>query len=62
MLSQLMMRSNYTIICLFLLMTGLFASQAHGQVLYGSLVGTINDQSGGVVAGATVASRTRALA
>jgi hypothetical protein len=37
-----------------MLLTGLFVSQSQAQVLYGSLVGTINDQSGAAVAGATV--------
>jgi hypothetical protein len=38
---------------------GLFTSPAYSQVLYGSLVGTIVDPSGGVVANATVTATNR---
>jgi len=45
--------------CSFLLLfllfaAGLTAVPAHGQVLYGSLVGTVTDQTGAVVPGATI--------
>ena len=54
MIYQSGMRRKCTFFVALILLTGLFVSQSHAQVLYGSLVGTINDQSGGVVAGATI--------
>src|SRR4051812_9213867 len=39
---------------LLLALVGMFSYPAYSQVLYGSLVGTVTDQSGAVVPGATV--------
>lgn len=57
-----MKRQTFVGCCLLLcLVLGVFAAPAHGQAVYGSIIGTVTDSQGGGVAGAkvTVTSLTK---